>query len=155
MLYITSTITVVGVAVSLFMPLLPEDVFACASSMSLARTTLRGCYTVLIVATAIANLVFVLLWRPIDRCNWDMDVSWSASLRSTSSYCHNASLAAWTIAASLRVIVTLITAVSLSFDGTCLIDKQSFSCCTSSSSDYISSQGILQNAHNRFTTLRS
>ncbi|OJA13184.1 hypothetical protein AZE42_05607 [Rhizopogon vesiculosus] len=107
-LFVTSAIAIVGVVVALFVPLLPEDVFVRASPH--ARMTLRGCYIVLIAATAIVNLVFVLLWRPTDRCSWDMDVSWSASptIHSTSPQCHNTSLAAWTITASLRVIVTLI-----------------------------------------------
>ena len=155
MLYITSIIAVVGVVVSLFMPLLPEGVFVCASPTSFARTVLRGFYILLIVATAITNLVFVLLWRPIDRCNWDVDVTWSTSLRSVSQYCHNASFAAWTIAASLRVIVTLIINVSLSFNSTCLVDKHSFSCYTSTASECISSLGILQNTPHKCAILRS
>ncbi|KAG0706247.1 hypothetical protein DFH29DRAFT_190471 [Suillus ampliporus] len=107
-LCITSAITVAGVVVTLLMPLLPEHAFVRASSHT--RMSLRGCCIVLIVATAITNLVFVLIWRPVNRCGWDMDVSWSASLttNSTSPHCRTASLAAWTIAASLRAIATLI-----------------------------------------------
>ncbi|KAG1732658.1 uncharacterized protein EDB91DRAFT_1151335 [Suillus paluster] len=107
-LCITSAVTVAGVVVTLFMPLLPEHVFVRASSHT--RMTLRGCCIVLIVATAITNLVFVLIWRPVDRCGWDMDVAWStfSTMNSTSPHCRTATLAAWTIAASLRVIATLI-----------------------------------------------
>ncbi|KAG2117728.1 hypothetical protein DEU56DRAFT_159519 [Suillus clintonianus] len=102
---VASGISVAGVVVTLFMPLLPKNGFVRA-----ARMISRGCFVVLIFATAIANLVFVLIWRPVDRCGWDLDVSWSSSLTvdSSSPHCRTASLAAWTIIASLRVIATLI-----------------------------------------------
>lgn len=152
-LCITSAIALVGVAVSLFMPLLPRHVFVRTSSH--ARRALRGCYIVLIVGTAIANLVFILVWHPTDRCSLEMDVSWSDShtTYSTSPQCHSATLAAWTIVASLRVIVTLIIVVSLFLNNVFLIDKHSFSCYTSTPSEYIFSQDILQNVPNICATL--
>ena len=135
------------------MPLLPVHVFVRASSHT--KMILRGCYMVLMVAVAITNLALVLLWRPVDRCRWDIDISWSTPLaiHSTSSPCHTASLAAWVIAASLRVIVTIIVTVSLTSKGAFIIDKHSFSCYTSTSSERILWQGILQNIPDRCTTL--
>ncbi|KAG1856736.1 hypothetical protein F4604DRAFT_1797651 [Suillus subluteus] len=76
-LCVTSGISVAGVVVTLFIPLLPNDRDGFVRS---ARIVLRGCFVVLILGTAIANLVFVLVWRPVDRCGWDMDVSWSATV---------------------------------------------------------------------------
>ncbi|KAG1807115.1 uncharacterized protein BJ212DRAFT_766142 [Suillus subaureus] len=108
-LCVVSGITVAGVVVTLFMPLLPDGGDGLVRS---ARIVFRGCFVVLILATAIVNLVFVLVWRPVDRCGWDMDISWSATVAiagdSTASQCRTASLAAWTIVASLRLIATLI-----------------------------------------------
>ncbi|KAG1775633.1 hypothetical protein EV702DRAFT_1115422 [Suillus placidus] len=108
-LCVVSGITVVGVVVTLFMPLLPGDADGFVRA---ARMVLRGCFVVLIFATAIVNLVFVLVWRPVDRCGWNMDVLWSATVAiardSTARQCRAISFAAWTILASLRVIATLI-----------------------------------------------
>jgi hypothetical protein len=108
-LCVVSGVSVAGVVVTLFMPLLPKDGDGLVRS---ARIVLRGCFVVLILATAIANLVFVLVWRPVDRCGWDIDVSWSAMVAivgdATANQCRTASFAAWTIVASLRVIATLI-----------------------------------------------
>lgn len=107
MLCVVSGISVAEVVVTLLIPLLPEngDGFVRA-----ARMILRGCFVVLIFATAIVNLVFVLVWRPVDRCGWDMDVSWSATaaIAGNSTICRTASLAAWTTVASFRVFATLI-----------------------------------------------
>ncbi|KAG1721962.1 hypothetical protein EDB19DRAFT_1916984 [Suillus lakei] len=103
-LCVVSGISVAGVVVTLFMPLLPEDGDGVVRA---ARKVLRGCFVVLIFATAIVNLVFVLVWRPVDRCGWDMDVSWSAAIAGVSN-CRTAGLATWAIVASLRVIATLI-----------------------------------------------
>lgn len=108
-LCVTSGISVAGVVVTLFIPLLPNNG---AGFVRSTRIVLRGCFVVLILATAIANLVFILVWRPVDRCGCDMDISWSATVAivgdSTANQCRTASLAAWTIVASLRVIFTLI-----------------------------------------------
>ncbi|KAG1733940.1 hypothetical protein EDD22DRAFT_960143 [Suillus occidentalis] len=100
-LCVVSGISVAEVVVILLIPLLPEDGDGFVRAV---RMVLRGCFVVLIFATAIVNLVFVLVWRPVDRCGWDMDVSWSAN----STVCRSASLAAWTTVASFRVFATLI-----------------------------------------------
>ncbi|KAG2363608.1 hypothetical protein BDR07DRAFT_1608703 [Suillus spraguei] len=108
-LCIVSGISVAGVVVTLFIPLLPKDG---DGFVRYVRMVLRGCFVVLIFAAAIVNLVFVLVWRPVGRCGWDMDISWSATVaiagHSTASRCRTVSLAAWTIIGSLRVITTLI-----------------------------------------------
>lgn len=106
-LCVVSGISVAEVVVTLLIPLLPEDGDGFVRAV---RMVLRGCFVVLIFATAIVNLVFVLLWRPVDRCGWDMDVSWSATaaIAGNSTICRSASLAAWTTVASFRVFATLI-----------------------------------------------
>lgn len=108
-LCIVSGISVAGVLVTLFIPLLPKDGDRFVRYL---RMVLRGCFVVLIFAAAIVNLVFVLVWRPVDRCGWDMDISWSATVaiagHSTASRCRTVSLATWTIIGSSRVITTLI-----------------------------------------------
>lgn len=113
-LCVVSGISIAGVVVTLFIPLLPEDGDGVVRT---ARTVLRGCFVVLIFVTAIVNLVFVLVWRPVDRCGWDMDVSWSAIAgNSAGIQCRTASFAAWTAVASFRVFATLIMIVSLVFE---------------------------------------
>jgi hypothetical protein len=114
-LCVVSGISVADVVVTLLIPLLPEDGDGFVRAV---RMVLRGCFVVLIFATAIVNLVFVLLWRPVDRCGWDMDVSWSATaaIAGNSTVCRTASLAAWTTVASFRVFATLIMIVSLVFE---------------------------------------
>ncbi|KAG2054597.1 hypothetical protein BDR06DRAFT_1007763 [Suillus hirtellus] len=108
-LCVISGISVAGVVLTLFMPLLPEDGDRFVHA---ARMISRGSFVILIIAMSIANLVLILIWRPVDRCGWNMDVSWSTTVAiagdSTARQCRTASFAAWIIVASLRVIATLI-----------------------------------------------
>ncbi|KAG1859101.1 hypothetical protein C8R48DRAFT_258115 [Suillus tomentosus] len=108
-LCVISGISVAGVVVTLFIPLLPEDGDRFVRA---ARMISRGSFVVLIIAMSIVNLVLILIWRPVDRCGWNMDVSWSTTVAiagdSTARQCRTTSFAAWIIVASLRVIATLI-----------------------------------------------
>ncbi|KAG2151093.1 uncharacterized protein EDB93DRAFT_320658 [Suillus bovinus] len=108
-LCVVSGISFAGVVMTLFMPFLPKDGAGLVRS---ARMILRGCFVVLTIATAIVNLVFVSVWKPVDRCGWNMDISWSATVTiagdSTARHCRTASFAVWTIVASFRVVATLI-----------------------------------------------
>lgn len=110
---IVSALSVTLVIISILMPLFPRQ--ARPHVWRYARLLCRTCYLLLLCAAAVMNLVLVLIWHPTQLCDWDIDASWyTSNVNTTTSPCDTVSFAAWTVAATLRVVVTLILVVSLS-----------------------------------------
>ncbi|KAL4071594.1 hypothetical protein V8B97DRAFT_1870698 [Scleroderma yunnanense] len=85
---------------------------ACAHSRSHTRSLLRTCYLLLILSASAINLALITIWRPDNRCTWDIDISWYLSTMNTpSTRCNPASFTVWIIAAALRFLLISILIV--------------------------------------------
>ncbi|KAH0833933.1 hypothetical protein J3R83DRAFT_11121 [Lanmaoa asiatica] len=108
---IISAFAVAFMIISVLMPLFPRR--SHLRAWRCTRSLLRACYLLLLSAGALVNLVLVLMWHPSQPCSWDLDISWYTSSSNTvTSPCRAAPFAAWTAAATLRLVVTLTMALS-------------------------------------------
>ncbi|KAF8550653.1 hypothetical protein OG21DRAFT_388637 [Imleria badia] len=102
---VMSAFAVALVIISILMPLFPQQ--SRLHVWRYTRSLFRACYLLLLSASAVVNLVLVLVWHPSQLCSWDIDISWyTSAIDTTTSPCHTASFAAWITATILRVVLT-------------------------------------------------
>lgn len=109
---IVSAIAVAATIVTITLPLFHGS--ACVHSCRQMRSLLRACYLSLILLASATNLALVVIWRPNNRCAWDIDISWYLSaVDPPATRCDPATFTVWIIAAVLRLLLTSILIVSL------------------------------------------
>lgn len=107
---IVSAIAVAATIVTITLPLFHGS--ACVHSCRQMRSLLRACFLSLILLASATNLALVVIWRPNNRCAWDIDISWYLSaVDPPATRCDPATFTMWIIAAVLRLLLTSILIV--------------------------------------------